>query len=583
MPITALRLSLFFFCLLFAVRGPAQTPLIVKDYTNCTVGLQDKSGRWIAEPVYMHIDPFIGNFAIVQKNNLHGLINKDGREVIKAEWNTIQPLYGVPAARRNLFIVTNGAFSTSVIDTNGTVILSCNYRFVDHFRDSAVLAYDKWNTWTFVHLNGTIATAPASTIQPLWIAPHCYLFKQVATIETENMPGYAAQKMMEGVVHTSGKIIIPPRYEKVEWLSIRYPMFQVRNGIYTGYYTLHGEQLWDCTFTDVQDINGGYHQNLSAGPCFARYKNKWGLMDVDGDALLPFAYDVKPRAIIYGTYPQCDTAYIINVDSSFGILRGGNDWLLEPVYQAIIPLYGSYSGLPLDGYYCCSKNGKWGCITSAGEEIVPVIYDTVYGLYGGAILFWSPGDAGLIQYTQSYAQVGLTEEQFYAQPKDTTRDPNVYYSEDVPKWYYGPEYDYNSAWEDYWWTLYPEDDVDEKMKGAVNPYPYILSYPPVSHLTYSRLDTVPGNKKGFTTYLQHSRQEYSEDYQTEPALVVEKDSAGNIFFHTPQRAQNSLYIISGHTEGLLAADGRVIVAPGTYRYFNPITNGYTAFDTTGQL
>lgn len=559
-------------------------PVIVKDYNNCTVGLQNEKGEWIAQPVYSSIEPFDGNYTIVCRNNRYGLINARGVEVIEPTWYSLNELteytrYGV-STHQGLYIGRSSAYYCAVIDTNGNILTQAPLSFQGIFRDSVVCAIDSANDWHLVHLNGKTIDLPSKiNKQPEWIAHNCY------KITYDSLPWYPYQ--FHGVVNTTGKIIVPVEFTSVKYFSNPRVVFQVNNMYYTGYYSVHGDVIWPCEF--VFSPADPYSQfQFERETCVALHHDKWGVVSWEGDTVIPFIYKNRPWQCLRYDGQKIITSYVVWVDSSYGLLSESNNWIIPPVYDYLWPVTARWV---VTEHLLCSKQGKWGCINSQGEPLIHVTYDTAIVSADRGIFFISDTNVVFLSFTQPKTEIGVTEAQHTLWSKEWENRTPVYKDLDYPQ---NPDTTSNYAWEDYAGFLYDKEFSEGKpITRLVNPYPYEIIDVGRWELTFTRLDSVVSGQS--TAYIS-----YEPDYVpgrnfTVPQLVVYRQQGQTIHYYTSFTTLSDTYSTfnNRHGTGLITNDGKVIAEPGrfhSYRIYDREKtklvavdrfSNYVFFDTAG--
>jgi hypothetical protein len=244
--------------------------------------------------------------------------------------------------------------------------------------------------------------------------------------------GFAAvqnEKKKWAFINKKGKKITPFKYDKV------YPFSNGRAAVridsLVGFINFSGQEViplvYQLDFEHDWSFKRGY--GFTDSLCFIRKNGKYGLIDIDGNTLLPFEYDNVSFVDAYrlklrdwhsknanyalmskGKYifavnnkgeliPNSQStrltyfiegkSYVCDNDSSCRFINSDGDIIFPKTYD-----YYEYSTFN-NGFCVVKKNDKFGIIDQSGNVIIPVRYDKLNnfsnnickGVIGNAVYF----------------------------------------------------------------------------------------------------------------------------------------------------------------------------------------------------
>lgn len=543
-----------------------QLPVIVKDYNNCTVGLQNEKGEWIAQPVYSYIAPFTGRHTLVIRDGKRGLINIRGQETISTKWSVLAPVTCGPGTKiTGLYLANNESDSTWVIDTLGNVLIASPLQFPAFFYDSVAVGHDKYNRYFFIHLDGKVIPLPQRNHkEPQLLSNNLYEFVNDSI------------NYLHGVIDGDGKIIVPARFEDVDYVGGKYPRIIVTNEPYMGFYSIDGEVLWNCQLTECgYGFNNEYASEISA-----KYHGKWGIINFTGDTVVRFAFLAPPAEIRSSTN---DTAYVVVTDSGTGIINTRRIWIVKPVYQMLYPTFYTFD------FIFCKKDDKWGCLLASGNTIIDPLYDTI--LHDKRTAFFVSDSVVLAAEIDWGAPgVGVTQT-WYTQWKARQKSkPGKYIDEDFVDYDRDSTVIYNDDWEvDLIENHHGSETYFLNEERQYNPYPHILRMNSDPQLSIIRIDPVD-TMGDYVSYVRHYRGIPHWEKEDPVVLVVKVNGNGERIPYLPDESpyfngnrRNYQYFNAWPRPGLVRSNGNIIAEPGRYKSYSFIGNVIAASDTTGFL
>lgn len=596
------HLSIFLFCVAGIMQCNmvlAQLPHIVKDYNNCTEGLQNDKGEWIVQPIYESIAPFAGNRSIVRRSGLYGVIDITGKEVVAAEWADIKPAGAYGTQITGLFELIGKNDTCALIDSSGKRLLTTLFPFNTYFIDSVSIGTEG-NTVRFVHFNGLIYTAPRGTQpNPRYLVHDRYEFV-VDSFITGNY-GQKQSHQFHGVLDSKGNVIVPAIYEHVKCVQgTLHPVIAVfRDPDLCGYYSMDGKMLWDCKYTSTGDYYSSYYNIMDQGFVIGMDNNKFGVMGWNGDTLLPFAFGQRPYPVYLDGTTQTDTAWLIFDHSKFGIYSSARGWIFDTLYRSLMPIetYRRDYGKRTRWLICCKEN-KYGCLDVNNDTIVPFQYTSCTSTYEGMLFV---GDSGvyLLRIDYSEGAVGIPEKRHDKYFHEVSHYP--YIGDDAPNSGVMPGdtlFEDNTDWDEYYMYRHPGTTWKKHNKWSkYDPYPYLLMQPFDPQPVQERLDTLPGNS-GCTVlavhrsinvddyYFEDSVQQDPSSTYVQPFAVVWHTASGQSQVALMQESITDSLMTFGDgfsQQGLMTNTGHVIFLPGVYVNIRRVGNCFIANDSDYQI
>lgn len=299
--------------------------------------------------------------SVIIKNGKFGFINKSGKSTTPVEYTSILA-YSVSYGRecgatRGSFVVTTLEIPPFFEGSYSEFLNSVSSDYGCMFYYSPIPGWVKKNgKWGFVTRNGKI------------ILP----FKYDLICGSETMDTPAEFKMVSkddtcesslivhqengkwGVVAFDGEII-PHKYDEITGISETTSFEQGEQGE-------EGE-----TLSNMFSVN----QN-----------GKWGIIHSDGKQILPFKYD-EIRPIGHTNYEYTfDNAFFVNQNGQWGVVAKQEQTVEnsenKEIWKQILPCkYDTSEIVYKNGHFLHKLNGKWGVISSYGEEILPCKYDDI--------------------------------------------------------------------------------------------------------------------------------------------------------------------------------------------------------------
>lgn len=325
---------------------------------NDLYGFIDEDGREIAAPIYTEAWNFRGGLARIRKNFKYGFIDKTGREVVPA-------IYDFADEFENDMALVEKACNYGFIDRTGKEVIPTIYDYPDlkvslSFSPQGLAA---------VKMDGKCGVIDKSgrTVLP---------FEYEAFGVGEN--GYfnngllcACKNGKWGFIDTKGNITIPFKYENAMGFdqSCLAPVckksLMTLNAPKWGYIYTAGETVIPFKY----DFAMPFHELLAV----VGKKGKYGVIHRSGKEIVPYCYD--------GIGNFSDGLAVIEQGKASGLIdRTGKEVVSPGRYSYISPFHEDMALVLALG-----KN-KYGYINKSGKEVIPCIYDSAEDFEGGFAL-----------------------------------------------------------------------------------------------------------------------------------------------------------------------------------------------------
>lgn len=337
-----------------------------------------------------------------QKNGKWGCVDSFGNTVIPFKYEALDKFDEMGRAR----VIYNGKFG--IVDCGGLVIIPPAYDYIYPFGTLKVAVAQVGSKYGAVNLSGNIAIP--------FEYDYIYSFNNSKTT-------VAYKDKLFTVINTEGKPVSDKTYKYIEefknGLALAY-------GDGYGYIDHNGNEIIDCIYSDVKqgtalsvflknndkwalfssegenlsgfiyDDAGEFENGLSAVSITDDGKKKFGFVNDSGDNIIPFIYstaqkfkygkaivslennygiiDVEGNTVIPFEYTGFNTSYDYNViaaadkNSKWGLISFTNKKLTEFKFDYIFEFENGYAAVLL--------NHKYGVIDTQGNLIVDIDYKT---------------------------------------------------------------------------------------------------------------------------------------------------------------------------------------------------------------
>jgi len=359
----------------------------------------------IEAPEYEAAMPFVGERSVVRKNGLWGLVDRDGRVVVRPRWKKVGPIAD------GALQVLNDDGTQSFVDTDGKPLFDASFKNTGPFGDGVALT-DRGH----VDRSGAVVFGP----RPFRIGTFNEGLAQAQDPKTRRW----------GYIDKTGAWKIPARYAIAS--EFAHGLAQVRWASGYGYITTSGKLVWQSgpavAWSAPYGILGCVIEKRGDWVCVksvpphsaaarARILPGARIVRIDG-VQMRGANPSEVAAIIrgvpgtavrlsvaYGGHPETQEVTVRRqlVLSGCGLVpllwparEGGmcgyidhrGDWAIEPRFEDAEEFWGAYAGIKMDG--------KHGFIDSKGAIVVEPRYQAAGRLSEGLAWVQLAGRAGYV-------------------------------------------------------------------------------------------------------------------------------------------------------------------------------------------
>ena len=343
-------------------------------------GIVDKDGNAITpfkydtisvQNVYRpNIIQFFNGYVVVTINNLRGLVNEKGEEVVPCKHEVIQNI------TNGMFVSvsTSGGKKFGLYDTKGNEILPVIYSFI-HIFENGLVFVEKSSKCALIGVPSETAKEPEKKSKVKKVkAPLKY--SEIGTFS-------------EGLVSVKGKYYGFIDKDGNEVLTTDYvyggkggfdaaDMFVdgkaiVRKGSY-GFIDKDGNVVIPCNYREAYRFSDGV-----ARVCSVKEK-MYGFINKEGNEVVPLKY-IAARDFSEGLAA-------VKIDGKWGFIDASDKEVLPFKYDDAM----SFS----EGLAAVKTDGKWGFVDKNGNEVIPCRYDEVSSFSEGRASVMSNNKYGFI-------------------------------------------------------------------------------------------------------------------------------------------------------------------------------------------
>lgn len=366
--------------------------------------LIDSSGQLLLPFKYNRIEPLKnGQYRVLLKPSgygygygwKYGILNSTFEEVIKPNYYSIEEC-------GSYYIVSNG-YQSGIEDADGKIIIPCKYQSINKASDHLFWVYEteasKNNSFMSSQGHGCYGLVDESG--KVLIPPK---YDKVKDFE------YGFACVMGGgrwgVVDSVGKEIIPLLYDSIEYdpatslfrisksISVinKDSSYSSSSKIVSGHINIAGERVikgTDGSFIRSKQIYQWQEDYVDGLSLVYHSSGLTGLVNEQGQLILHYKIDKELKEALLP--PQFDWGYdsetdriVVVKDTKMGLYSIADEHLLiEPVYDSVSPLgmHSNGSALYLVTNYCDDDhyrwNGRHGLIKETGEILLPPEYSEI--------------------------------------------------------------------------------------------------------------------------------------------------------------------------------------------------------------
>lgn len=304
----------------------------------------------------------------VEKNDLYGLIDLSGKELLQCEYDKIEALEGV----QNTFKITKDG-KVGIADNKGNVLITPSY--------AEITSLDKDKSQGFIVKNsdgkyGIVDTANKQVLETKYDTVE-KIYRNDYYVVTENGK--------QEVVKKAGDKVLSGNYDKIEAI-----LQNPENGIIYkqkekyGIMNLSGDVVIKPEYEKLKEG--------ASGSIIAKKDSKYGIIDLQGNQKVEFKYqnlsynekadlyiaedDQYENEILDSNYQVKQTGYLIelNTDKGYMELNQNNSY---KYYNFKFEEQNAENIFTSNTLFASKKDGKYGFVDKNGKTVVDYIYDDV--------------------------------------------------------------------------------------------------------------------------------------------------------------------------------------------------------------
>lgn len=296
-------------------------------------GLINTKGQGLTLMRYDAIEPIDEDYLLVKVADNYGVLNTEGKEILATKYPAVYNWN-----KSNWIVLKDQKFQ--VLNSKNKVIYTFDQldNKIELAEKRLYLAVAKNNKWGLINAKGEEVIAPQ-------YSQLTYFGGQICAVRQSN--GYM-------ILNKEGKTINKEPLEKIEHTG--------------GNYLVGGKAAklslfhWNGRVLNLKDITDADAENW--GIMAVLIHNKWGLLDKEGQLVIPADFDK-----------------IIDLANEFAVVQKGE---LKGIYydngkEFKIPQYQDVRYLQSIGM-AVQENNKWGLLNTKGEMTIPYKYDRIYSL-----------------------------------------------------------------------------------------------------------------------------------------------------------------------------------------------------------
>lgn len=317
----------------YATSGLSQKSNLLPIKLNHKWGYIDEKAKVVITPEYEFAEDFNdGAFAVTIKAGKSGLINKQGKVIIKHLYDEVTLL------APGYFLIQKDSVE-GIADTTGRLIYDCLADDIFYLKNSHFLIQkgDKYGL-----LNGR-----GKLIIPVIYDSVIYMANNAFHVILNNK---------HGISDSMHKLVIKPCYKK-----IYYPYWEneavvfFTSGKQWGFATLDGKYFCDTIWTNYRQLgcNFIYCSNKEKNILYSIVSNKDRTDSINADIIVLSKYFLK-----------------LSYNGKFGLVDSFCKIIIPPIYDDIYPVS--------DCIFTVLKNGKWAIANAQGKIKTNFKYDEVF-------------------------------------------------------------------------------------------------------------------------------------------------------------------------------------------------------------
>ena len=303
------------------------------------------------------------NVLKVQKNNKWGLIDLNGKELLKPEYDSIITLKGI---KNSLVVEKDGLLG--LVNNKGIKILDPNYIEIQKFGDdykNGYITINQDNKYGIVNISGNIILENK--------------YEKIDNIYSEKY-FVIRENGKQKLIDKESNIILTDGYDEIIQIANQGVVF-TKNSKY-GLMDFEANTIIDAEYDKLEEINTDIFAATKDG--------KVGAIDKDKNEKIPFTYINVTYNKKAGVYIADDSSYVSSIiDTNFAIKLIGilseinidNGYLklkVDDTYKYYNFKFEEKTNkeiLVANKLFTSKKDGKYGFVDSKGNVVVDYVYD----------------------------------------------------------------------------------------------------------------------------------------------------------------------------------------------------------------
>lgn len=313
---------------------------------------------WLVPPVYERIDPYSEGLSAAKRGGKWGFLDSLGREVIAFQYQDVHSF------SRGLAVVeSNNRYG--LINLQGQLLIPIKYEYVWLYKNFIIGMKNKTKAVLFNERGQAL------------------LHTEFKNFRVDGQYLCIFLNDLWGVIHSSGRLLCPPKYETIQAFSEGMAIVYNKQGK-IGFIDSLGKLVVPIQYEPRNtDILIGF----SEGRAKVRKDGKEGFIDKTGKIVIPLKYKRVTRfnqgvAMVEYGYDSTNTIGLGYVD------RSGKEVIPAFTYEDIKYIK--------KGLIAVRQQGKWGFVNTQNQVVIPLIYDRVGTFYNDWVSVYSQGKAGVI-------------------------------------------------------------------------------------------------------------------------------------------------------------------------------------------
>ena len=295
-------------------------------------GVIDLDGKEIIPAEYNSIETLKGtqNSLVVQKNGKYGLINKSGTTVIKTDCNSIE---NIDNDYKHGYIVTTSDNKKGIVGYTGTQVLEAKYDKIVKSYNEKYFAVEEKGKKELVDSDGKEVLSSG--------------YDEIIQVNSDGIVFLKGKKY--GFMGIDGKEKIKPEYDDLKELTAG--VLKAKKDSKCGLIDLEGNEKLKAEYTDIY------------------YEDKVGLYVAENESYSSIIIDSDFKVKLTGIISE------FNIDSGFMKIKVGNE---DKYYNFKFEEKDVKDVLSTNTLFVSKKDGKYGFVDKEGKVIVDYIYDEAF-------------------------------------------------------------------------------------------------------------------------------------------------------------------------------------------------------------